>query len=87
MEILKFNSYLDGGTIEVTTDKGVYCFDGRLFSDTKDCVFEGYPKDDNSNIVEESEELEAEITEALRGYKDSFCQNEVDYFVGERDKE
>ena len=30
MKINNFKMYLDGGTIELDTDKGIFCFDKRL---------------------------------------------------------
>ena len=47
MEIKKFEMYRDGGTIELTTDKGIFCFDERIGSNTKGRLYEGYPKSDN----------------------------------------
>jgi hypothetical protein len=49
MEIKKFEMYRDGGTIELTTDKGIFCFDNRIRSNTKGRLYDGYPKKDNSN--------------------------------------
>ena len=66
MKITKFSVYKDGGTIEITTDKGIFCFDDRLFSKTSGRLYNGYPKDDDSNLIEDSSELEQEIIKALK---------------------
>jgi hypothetical protein len=58
--------YLDGGTVEMETSIGTYCFDNRLGSTTKGKLFKGYPKDDLSNLVPNSENLESELTEELK---------------------
>jgi hypothetical protein len=44
MEIKKFEMYCDGGTIELETDKGIFCFDERIVSNTKGRLYDGYPK-------------------------------------------
>ncbi len=54
MEIKKFKIYIDGGTIEITTDKGIFCFDERIRTSTKGRLYDGYPKGDNSNLIENS---------------------------------
>jgi hypothetical protein len=73
--------YKDGGTIEISTDKGVYCFDNRLFSQTKGKLYDGYPKKDNSNLIENSKDLENEIVECLKFYKNDFYQNTINYIL------
>jgi hypothetical protein len=86
MEINDFTSYLDGGTVEVETNKGVYCFDYRLMTETAGRLYDGYPEDDNSNIIKNSEELENEIIEALKGFRHSFYQDSIDAFIKSRQK-
>ena len=81
MEIKKFEKYRDGGTIELETDKGIFCFDERIRSNTKGRLYEGYPKDDNSNLIENSEDLEMELIESLKLYKHVFYQSSIDYFI------
>lgn len=68
MKILRIDSYIDGGTIEITTDEGVYCIDNRLFSNLKGKIFFNYPKDDNRNIVPNQNEIKAELINALAEY-------------------
>jgi len=68
MEIIKIDSYKDGGTIEITTDRGSYCIDDRLFSKMKGSIFCNYPEDDNSNISPNQDELKVELIDALAKY-------------------
>lgn len=85
MEINKFETYRDGGTISLGTDKGTFCFDGRIGSDTKGRLYEGYPKSDNSNIIENSS-LESELIEALKLYKNDFNHSSIEHFINLREK-
>jgi hypothetical protein len=84
MEINNFDVYRDGGTIEVVTDKGIFCFDGRIGSNTKGRLYDGYPKSDNSNLIENSESIEAELIEGLKLYKNNFYQESIDYFINSK---
>ena len=86
MKVLKFNSYLDGGTKEVVTDEGVFCFDERIKTTTGGRLYKGYPKDDNSNIIENSEQLEKQIIELLKEHKDDFYKELIGHFVNSRKK-
>ena len=86
MKIIKYNVYLDGGTVEIETDKGVFCFDKRIGSNTKGRLYEGYPKSDNSNLIETSEDLETELIESLKSYKDRFYQKSIDRFIKSKRK-
>jgi hypothetical protein len=86
MHIRNFELYRDGGTIEIETDLGIFCFDGRLSSTTKGKLFSGYPLPDNSNLVENSLALETAILEALKVYKNEFYQTAIDYFILTRQK-
>jgi hypothetical protein len=81
MEIKNFKMYLDGGTIELGTDMEVFCFDNRIRSKTKGRLYEGYPKDDNSNLIENSDEIETQLIESLKSYKNDFYQSSIDYFI------
>ena len=81
MKIIKYNVYLDGGTVEIKTDKGVFCFDGRIRSNTEGRLYQGYPKKDNSNIIENSIELEKKLIEALKSHKDEDYQNAINDFI------
>lgn len=68
MKILRINGFKDGGTIEITTDKEIYCVDNRIRSKTKGSVFEGYPLDGNSNILSNQNEIKLELIELLKDY-------------------
>ena len=81
MKIEKIEMYLDGGTIELTTDKGIYCFDDRIQSNTNGRLYEGYPKDDNSNLIENSKDLEEKLIENLKSFKSDYYQSSIDYFI------
>jgi hypothetical protein len=86
MEIKKFEMYRDGGTIELTTDKGIFCFDKRIRSNTKGRLYNGYPKKDNSNLIENSDELEQELIDSLKSFKSDFYQSSIDYFIKSKQK-
>lgn len=86
MEIKKFEMYKDGGTIELTTDKGIFCFDKRIRSSTKGRLYDGYPKSDNSNLIENSDGLEQELIERLKLFKSDFYQSSIDYFINSKQK-
>jgi hypothetical protein len=86
MKINNFKMYLDGGTIELDTDKGIFCFDKRIRSNTKGRIYDGYPKSDNSNLIENSEDLESELIEGLNFYKNDFYQSSIEYFINSKQK-
>jgi hypothetical protein len=83
MKIIDFKVYLDGGTIEITTDMGIYSFDNRIKSDTKGRLYLGMPFKDNRNLIQDSLELENEIITALKSYRNSFYQNKIDSLIKE----
>jgi hypothetical protein len=68
MEITKIDGYLDGGTIKIVTTDEIYCIDSRIKTKTKGSIFFGYPKDDNSNIVSNQDEIKIEMTNAIEKY-------------------
>ena len=84
MEIKKFEMCLDGGTIKITTDEGIFCFDERIRSSTKGRLYDGYPKDDNSNLIENSVDLEQKLIEQLKLFKSDFYQSSIDYFISSK---
>jgi hypothetical protein len=69
MKIKEIVIFKDGGTIMITTDKGVFSIDNRLFTSTKGKLFFGYPKDDNKNIINDPTEIRNEILDSLDNYK------------------
>lgn len=70
MKILNFDMYLDGGTVKVVTDEGVFCFDGRIKTKTKGKLYSGYPTINNSNLIESSEKLGQQILVLADKYGD-----------------
>ena len=83
MIIKSFNVYRDGGTIEITTeDDKVFCFDDRILSKTKGKLYDGYPKENNSNIItENAEAIEIELIKALSSYKNEYYQDTINAFI------
>lgn len=86
MQIKKLNMYLDGGTVEIITDEGTFCFDNRIKSSTKGRLYNDYPKDDNSNLIENSSALEELLIEKLKNHEDDFYQNSIDYLIKTKQK-
>lgn len=87
MKILNFKNYKDGGTIEVETNEGTFCFDGRIKSIYKDNWYKGYPEPDNSNIIENFIELEKQILEALTEFNityNGWYHAMIENFIEER---
>jgi len=68
MKILEIDGYLDGGTIKLSTDVGVFHIDRRLCSTTIGSIYDGYPKDDNSNINKSYSEVKESLLAALSEY-------------------
>ena len=81
MEIKGYDMFLDGGTIKITTDEGIFCFDYRIMSTTKGRLYSGYPMNDISNLIENSEELEYRIIKSLKSYKNETYQKSIDHLV------
>ena len=69
MKITKLKMYKDGGTVEIITDDSSFCFDNRIGTKTKYELYDGYPKDDNSNIIEDSKFIQSQLLRALIEYK------------------
>ena len=80
IEIKGFDMYRNG-TIQITTNEGIFCFDGRLGSTTKGRLYYGHPKPDDSNLIENSEELEYRIIKSLKSYKNKLYQYPIDHLV------
>ena len=81
IEIKDFIISDGGGTIRIWTNEGIFCFDDRLMSTTKGRLYYGYPMDDNSNLIENSEELEYRIIKSLKSYKNETYQKSLDHLV------
>jgi hypothetical protein len=86
MKIISFDAFLDGGTFNVNTDKGDYYFDHRIKTTTAGKLYLGYPRHDNSNIINNSDELEREIIDVLKTYKAGFYQQTVDNIIQKYEK-
>ena len=77
--IKSIDYYLDGGTIEMVLENGEsYCIDDRLETETKHQLYKGYPKDDNSNIIEYPLDEEIMLMEMLEEYKNKSTTNWAD---------
>lgn len=70
MEIIKINACLDGGSVKISTNDNLYFIDSRIGTKTKGCVFIGYPKDDNFNMVGNQTEIKMELKLAIENYRD-----------------
>lgn len=86
MEIKKFEMFLDGGTIKITTDEGIFCFDHRIRTRTEGRLYDGMPKDDNSNLIENPDELEDRIIEALKFFRNDFYQSSIEHLINSKQK-
>ena len=76
MIIHKLETYRDGGTIKVDTDKGVFYIDRRIFTNNKvyttGKVYDDYPG--RGNRLLNGNEIKKEIYLALENYTDDFYQ-------------
>jgi len=67
----------------------VFCFDYRIATTTRGKLFNEYPQKDNSNLIEDSKELEDELLNALIIYsqkKENQNQPTLDYIIKLRQK-
>ncbi len=67
MKVLSFGTLRDGGTLSIQTDEGLFTVDNRIVTTTAGKVYNGYPKNDKSNIVEDKQVL-LDLTEAVKEY-------------------
>lgn len=74
-EIEIIDSYKDGCTIEIRTNKENFFIDNRLFSETKGKIYLEYPKSDNSNIIENQEEIKLLILEIINDVESVYKDN------------
>ena len=65
MKVLRITTYLDGGTLQIETNEGVFCIDDRIRTATKGVVYNGYPRDDNSNQVVDQHSIKERLVDAL----------------------
>lgn len=72
MKIKEIETFLDGGTVKISTDKGIFCIDNRLFTTTKGKIFHGYPRHDNKNVItQDLESIRNELIECLENYDEN----------------
>ena len=69
MKILRLIAHLDGGSLSITTDSGVYFLDERLHSDTEGELYEGYPLNTKDNFIKDSGNLKKALREAALIFK------------------
>ncbi len=67
MKIINIDGYLDGGTLRITTETGIYYIDNRIRTLTTGKIYDGYPST-STNILENQSEIREAIIEALDGY-------------------
>jgi len=65
MKVLSFDTLRDGGTLSIQTDEGLFTVDNRIVTTTAGKVFNGHPKNDKSNLVEDEQVL-LDLTEAIK---------------------
>lgn len=70
MKILKIDTYRDGGTIEIITERGTFCIDRRIGSKTLGKLFFGYPSD--SNMIENYSDLLSQLKQSLEKVNNKF---------------
>lgn len=64
MKIIETDMYLDGGTVLIITDEGDYAVDDRMGSNTPNKIYNGYPLNDNSNLIENQSEIVSKLKKA-----------------------
>jgi hypothetical protein len=76
--IKNIEEYFDGGTIEIILENGEsYAIDDRLFTETKYQLYKGYPRDDNSNLIDYPLDTIINLLEMINNYN----PNEYDNIV------
>ena len=67
MKIKDFAIY-HNGIIEIQTTRGVFCLTESINENNHYSIFDGYPTNNFSNIIEHSGELKTQIVNALENY-------------------
>jgi len=78
MKIISYDSYLDGGTIKLETDKGTYYIDGRIDtmrSEKPNEIYDKYPDDEGAKVV--SAEIKEEIKQVLKYSHDQYLSGQA----------
>ena len=71
MVVRKVIGYKDGGTLQLVTvdesgqNEKTYCIDNRLRTTTKGKIYDGYPENDDSNLMGNQEEMKETILESM----------------------
>ncbi len=60
--LLRHDGFLDGGTLELETDEGVFYVNRRLGSATREKVFASYPENDRMQPIPNEEVATAVMT-------------------------
>ena len=83
MEIVGFNVYRDGGTIEIKTKCGTTLYIGSRINNSEDKIYYQYTNYDNRNnhLVDNCDQVLREIVIGLSNYKNDFYQTSIDHFV------
>lgn len=71
MNINNLEFYLDGGTCLISTDNGNFAIDERIHTSTEGEIYQGYPEDDNSNLLANQDFIKSELLEALGRFSGS----------------
>ena len=66
MRIISINTYRDGGTYCILTDKGEYYVDRRIHTETPYSVYDKYPDKEEACIVNE---VKDELLSAIKDYE------------------
>jgi hypothetical protein len=66
MRVVHITAYLDGGTVAIVTDEGVFCIDRRVNTSTPGKIYEGYPEMNNSNIMADQQKIRDMLHQAVQ---------------------
>lgn len=70
--------YKDGGTMVIGTDKGDFFIDNRISSETKGKIYSEYPKSDNSNVLENQDEIKNHIIKYIEPMKFDYKEHLIE---------
>lgn len=84
MKVLELHKYKDGGTVLIKTKLASFCIDNRLGTTTKGKLYKDLPKDDNSNLINEYDDIIDELIKGVTEYDSSnteFKQSIIDQLL------
>lgn len=81
MKINSINIYLDGGTIEIKTNREVYLIDGKMFSNTRGTIFLKHPNDVKNSVAPNQSKLQSKILSAVVKFKKDNKENVFDWLT------